>query len=230
MTEVKIPETGVEAVIGDTCAIFDFDKTLTRIHLYNILHGGLPIVPYESKDLNATKIENAKKYVGCLNKTKKCDEKEYAEYGKDFAEYIFGGASKIKMLNNFLQLLKSDGIKLYIISNGYIEDIISLLKHAEIDPKLFKKIFGNVDYSDLVYVWSSDTNEYEETIISSGEGSKFWTIANGLENDCKNSPITFIDDDQLEYEAMSKLGIKTLGGGLTLKEKFPDEGIGENEI
>lgn len=107
--------------MNSKCIILDFDKTLTKNHLYYYLR----------KDPSL-----------CLKiiKDSSLDDKQ----NKIIIDYIWGGENRISLISNFLIYLTKMNIDIYISSYGYLDEIKYCLKYIGI-LKYFKAVHSCKD-------------------------------------------------------------------------------------
>ncbi len=100
--------------------VFDFDRTLTRRHLFHLMHGGHP---HHS-------VWDRARYPH-LERATLLQDKEF------LVEDVFGGAERVAALDSFLGELAQRGCVLYVSSLNFLEPIklalrqVGLLRHFD---------------------------------------------------------------------------------------------------
>lgn len=102
--------------------VFDFDRTLTKRHLYHLMHGGHPVHSVWDR-LRYPHLERAHLL----------QDKAFLE------EDVFGGRERVAALRSFLGELREQGVTLYISSLNFLEPIRLALAQV-----------GLLDYFDYI--------------------------------------------------------------------------------
>lgn len=187
--------------------IFDFDSTLSSIHLYHFIY----TPNYRQKQLqNLHKKdfikwdESSQKILLKLriNDSDVSDVSDLLSSSPNFCEYIFGGKNRVLYLTHYLDELIKKDYDLFISSRGNIIDIISTLKCLFI---LNKFVAIHAHKGQNWFIYKTKTNK----LISS----------NNLYNKCEfiahieclfgYTDIIFVDDTKSELESV-RIGINKI--------------------
>lgn len=199
---------------SNTCIVFDFDCTLTNEHLYYLLHDTDNFIKmYNIRDKTEIyDMANTIKSIYSVDNTKiDCDIILPKSITKKFIDTIFGGSSRIKILDKFLKKCIKQNIDLYISSRGYLRDIITSLKITNL-LKYFKSIHSTLDKT----IYQID-NQIKTIDYNSGKEFFILNILNHYTN------VLYIDDTLTEHERLKNIFVlKNSGTGYELYSTLID--------
>lgn len=206
-------------------AVFDFDLTLSTIHLFHCLAGTAPVAlgcaPY------------AKGERGQLARVIELEASGHAKQQGGFAHAVFGGPERVSQLRILLAELHAGGVECIICTRGLLGPVRKCLEVAGL-LVYFSAVWGNIgdingktDYDQSVHLSQLGADaRFLGTAEMSLEGfgrSKQKVVARCLqERGLAPSDAVFIDDTPQE--------IKQVSGTCATLLVEPPSGMGQREI
>jgi len=121
--------------------VFDFDQTLSVVHVYKLLRGAGPQGPNSLCIPNSSML--ARTELGQLRLAEELeDAAPFADLG-GFALAVFGGAGRVAWLKGVLQELRRQGLDLVVCSRGLLAVVRSCLNDAGL-LSFFTKVYARV--------------------------------------------------------------------------------------
>lgn len=179
--------------------IFEFDQTLSTMHLFGALVASVPS-PMVPEPFASTAL-------GQINRIQELDSIAHCPTTVSFlVETVFGGIHRIKELKAFLCALRSSGIELVVCPRGMVGAVRHCLKKLGI-PDLFAEVYGRSDsyygstpYDELVSL-EPLTSEYAALLGVQDQTSYTWNSRKDLikrlkhEKNLTHQQVLFINND-----------------------------------
>lgn len=116
--------------------VFDFDCTLSTLHVFHALSSGDGLVPPP----------HARSEQGQLARIGELDESpEFSQYG-GFASVVFGGPERVAELQAFFQELRAAGVESIVLSRGLVGPIRKCLEQVGL-LRYFTDVYANIGIS-----------------------------------------------------------------------------------
>jgi len=182
--------------------VFDFDQTLSVVHVYNSIAGG--------REVWQLPAPHACSEAGQLARIVSLDRHPQLQQQGGFAVAAFGGAERVQRLLQMLEQLRQAGVECVICSRGLVGPIQKLLDQLGL-LRYFSEVYGNIGdtYGQMSYdtqvrrsnlgddvkylgtrqqsEWSSKRDVMERLILSRG---------------IRPDEAIFVDDQSHEIKAM----------------------------
>lgn len=186
--------------------LFDFDCTLTVVHVFKSLAGWV-----DSQVCRLPALGSAVPKPHAL--TERGQLRRISELGPAWVEQAFGGRQRIRVLHGLLEALKNQGVSVVLVTRGYIGVAKFCLSETGL-VEFFERIYGNVGaaYGDKttfdVEAETSGTSRHdlEKYLGRWDDGqwdSKNQVVAGLLqERNLKGDDVIFVDDDLEELNVL----------------------------
>lgn len=193
--------------------VFDFDCTLSSIHLFKTLRGWKQWKQILKQTFSDDKIKDMKEYpndtsaqlIRIILNGEQIDRKKKLELLRNatfFCYYIMGGSKRINMLKNMLFILYSAKVDMFIASFGYVDEIMAVLNAVNISLLNCKGIHGKLP-TGIIGMYKPYHNMYEKMVLD-----KFGFIKT-IKNIHNYKKIIYIDDF-ISKEIMYKFSIANI--------------------
>mmetsp|Transcript_134908 Transcript_134908/g.419204 ORF Transcript_134908/g.419204 Transcript_134908/m.419204 type:complete len:302 (+) Transcript_134908:88-993(+) len=184
-------------------AVFDFDQTLTTVHLFNALAGDEP--SWRLPPPHATTES------GQLVRLSELEAlPEFRSQG-GLALAAFGGSERVSSLHGLLRQLTSAGVECIICSKGLVGPVRKCLDHVGL-LAFFSKVYANVGgaYGSLLYdrqlppgAVGQDSRYLGSPDLADWQNNKQALISRCLrERGLHGSEAVFVDDQPSEVESL----------------------------
>jgi len=197
-------------------AFFDFDLTLSTIHVFNSLSSGASSVPPPY----------AKTERGQLARIAELDQTPQYRGQGGFAMVIFGGPGRVQQLQQMLSQARASGVQCFVCTKGLVGPVRKCLDQVGL-LQFFSKVYGNIgdtygatDYDRSATVLPADAR-FMGTPDSALVGSKQQLIGNYMRQyGLQPSECVFLDDTPDEVKSLQGVcaTIQVNPQGLSQKE------------
>lgn len=182
--------------------VFDFDQTLSVVHVYNSIAGG--------REVWQLPAPHACSEAGQLARIVGLDRHPQLQQQGGFAMAAFGGAERVQRLAGMLEQLRQAGVECIICSRGLVGSIQKLLDQLGL-LRYFSEVYGNIGdaYGQTSYDSQvrrsnlGDDVKYLGTRQQSEWGSKRDVMEKLiLSRGIRPDEAIFVDDQSHEIKAM----------------------------
>eukprot|EP00929_Paragymnodinium_shiwhaense_P035199 TRINITY_DN19037_c0_g1_i1.p1 TRINITY_DN19037_c0_g1~~TRINITY_DN19037_c0_g1_i1.p1 ORF type:complete len:474 (+),score=89.88 TRINITY_DN19037_c0_g1_i1:3-1424(+) len=206
---LKLAKTHARAVVRHI--YFDFDLTISRIHVFKQVAGWEPGVspPHASSERGQihriTELNKAGRWVYDPNLERVVPSKSG---GGSWSEAALGGPERVKALRSFLTDLNGGGVKSTIITKGNVGAVRCLLDEVGL-LDFFVTVFGMIGplYGETEYdTKKTERSIYEGSRVNALEGSKAHLILSLMKRDgLEEGAAVLVEDDIQEVNSVRGL-------------------------
>jgi hypothetical protein len=211
-----IQDATLSGLVKVQVMIFDFDNTLSVIHITNSISGITTDSSTEPPKWPSYKMGgvHAVTQLGQVRRVRELDKLFGDGSPGSFALEAFGGKDRVDKLKRFLEELEKAGVKCYIATHGFVGAVIRILRDLDL-LKYFKEVRGRIDHeraSKTLYDQNlGDARDDELTEINDPKGrgttdaDKMAIVQKviqqeGIEDQDKDA-IAYVDDDYFLWTA-----------------------------
>lgn len=162
-----IQDATLSGLVKVQVMIFDFDNTLSVIHITNSISGITADSATEAPKWPSGKMGgvHAVTELGQVRRIRELDELFGDGSPGSFALEAFGGKDRVDKLKRFLEDLKNAGVKCYIATHGFVGAVIRILRDLDL-LKYFKEVRGRIDHE------RASKNPYDQNLGDARDDEK----------------------------------------------------------